>query len=228
MIYFGARSAFKLYLKEVELVAEATQLREILDVALDGSGQAVAVRSKDGEVIFENALYQKVKFALRNMEASCGVVHALDRYWQIAHYQVSSIGSVEIFTDVTRIEDSRQEAESLRQGADEASLAKTRFLRSITSELLVPLRTIRLLASLMDESSQIPVTKAEMNRACDKIRLLTEALEGRVEQIIGHAGSVAAQTDVASVSDLCEPASSPVLKVRRPALRQGLRSLPGS
>lgn len=228
MIYFGARSAFKLYLKEVELVREATQLREILDVALDGSGQAVAVRSKDGEVIFENALYQKVKLTLQNMEASCGVVHALDRYWQIAHYQVSSIGSVEIFTDVTRIEDSRQEAESLRQGADEASLAKTRFLRSITSELLVPLRTIRLLASLMDASSQIPVTKADMNRACDKIRLLTEALEGRVEQIIGHAGSVATQTDVATASDLCEPASSPVLKVRRPALRQGLRSLSGS
>ncbi len=227
-IYFGARSAFKLYLKEVKLVGEATQLREILDVALDGSGQAVAVRSTDGQVIFENALYRQVKVALQNMDTSCGVVHAIDRYWQIAHYEVSSIGSVEIFTDVTRIEDSRQEAESLRQGADEASLAKTRFLRSITSELLVPLRTIRLLASLMDASSQIPVTKDDMNRASDKIRLLTEALEGRVEEIIGHAGSGATQTDVAAMSDLCEPASSPVLKVRRPGLRQGLRSLSGS
>ena len=63
---FGARAAFKLYLKEVKSVEEATQLREILDVALDGSGQAFAVRAKDGTVVFENELYSQVKPALRN------------------------------------------------------------------------------------------------------------------------------------------------------------------
>lgn len=223
-IYFGARAAFKLYLKEVSSVEEATQLREILEVALDGSGQAFAVRSKDGKIIFENELYKQVHPALRNVEASSGVVHVLDRYWQTASYEVDSIGSVEIFTDVTRIEDARQEAESLRQEADEASHAKTRFLRSVTSELLVPLRTIRLQASMMDAGSRIPVTKADMNRAADQIRLLTESLESRVEQIIGYASGDATQADLASNADLRDNNASPVLKLEsflRRSLREG-------
>lgn len=221
-IYFGARAAFMLYLKEVKSVDEATQLREILDVALDGSGQAFAVRAMDGKVIFENELYTQVKPALRNAEASGGVVHVLDRYWQTASYNVDSIGSVDIFTDVTRIEDARQEAESLRQEADEASHAKTRFLRSVTSELLVPLRTIRMQASMMDAGSRIPITKADMNRAADQIRLLTESLEGRVEQIIGYASGDAIQSDLAATTDLREADTNPVLKLET-FLRRSLR-----
>jgi len=226
-IYFGARTAFKLYLKEVKSVEEATQLREILEVALDGSGQAFAVLSTDGKVVFENELYTQVKPALRNVEALGGVVHAHDRYWQTANYEVASIGSVEIFTDVTRIEDARQEAESLRQEADEASHAKTRFLRSVTSELLVPLRTIRLQASMMDAGSRIPVTKADMNRAADQIRLLTESLEGRVEQIIGYASGDATQADLAGTADLREAETNPVLKLET-FLRRSLHGGPST
>lgn len=226
-IYFGARAAFKLYLKEVRSVEEANQLREILEVALDGSGQAFAVLSTDGKVVFENELYTQVKPALRNVEALGGVVHAHDRYWQTANYEVASIGSVEIFTDVTRIEDARQEAESLRQEADEASHAKTRFLRSVTSELLVPLRTIRLQASMMDAGSRIPVTKSDMNRAADQIRLLTESLEGRVEQIIGYASGDATQADIAETADLREADTNPVLKLET-FLRRSLRAGPAS
>jgi signal transduction histidine kinase len=163
-IYFGARAAFTLYLKEVKSVEEATQLREILEVALDGSGQTFAVLSTDGKVVFDNELYTQVQPDLRNIEALGGGVHSHDRYWQTANYEVASIGAVEIFTDVTRIEDTRQEA-------DEASNAQTRFLRSVTSELLVPLRTIRLQASVMDAGSRIPVTKADMNRATDQIQI---------------------------------------------------------
>lgn len=226
-IALGARSSFKLYQRQMDSVDEATQLREILEVALDGSGQAFAVLSTDGKVVFENELYTQVKPALRNVEALGGVVHAHDRYWQTANYEVASIGSVEIFTDVTRIEDARQEAESLRQEADEASHAKTRFLRSVTSELLVPLRTIRLQASMMDAGSRIPVTKADMNRAADQIRLLTESLEGRVEQVIGYASGDATQADLAATVDLREADTNPVLKLET-FLRRSLRSGPSS
>jgi signal transduction histidine kinase len=226
-IYFGARAAFKLYLKQVESVEQATQLREILEVALDGSGQAFAVRAKDGQVVFENGLYTHVKPVLSNLQTSGGVVHALDRYWQTASYEVDRIGSVEIFTDVTSIEDARQEAESLRQEADDASHAKTRFLRSITSELLVPLRTIRMQASMMDAGSRIPVTKADMNRAADQIRLLTESLEGRVEQIIGYASGDAIHADLAAAEDLREADNNPVLKLEA-FLRRGLRDTKAS
>ena len=51
-IYFGARAACTLYLKEVKSVEEATQLREILEVALDGSGQAFSFLPTDGKVVF--------------------------------------------------------------------------------------------------------------------------------------------------------------------------------
>ncbi|MFN7180300.1 hypothetical protein [Hyphomonas sp.] len=227
-IYFGARQAFVLYLKEVKSVEEASQLRDILEVALEGSGQAFAVRAKDGSIVFQNELYARVKQVLRNVESTGGVAHALDRYWQMANYEVASIGSVEIFTDVTGIEDSRQEAESLRQEADEASTAKTRFLRSVTSELLVPLRTIRMQASMMDAGSRIPVTKADMNRAADQIRLLTESLEARVEQIIGYASGDATQEHTAaSVNDLTSPDDNPVLKLET-FIRRSLRTSSGS
>lgn len=226
-IYFGARQAFMLYLKEVKSVEESNQLREILEVALEGSGQAFAVRAKDGTVVFQNELYARVKPALRNMESAGGIAHALDRYWQTASYEVASIGSVEIFTDVTSIEDSRQEAESLRQEADEASSAKSRFLRSVTSELLVPLRTIRMQASMMDAGSRIPVTKADMNRAADQIRLLTESLEGRVEQIIGYASGDATQEQASNPEDLTSRDENPVLKLES-FLARSLRASSGS
>lgn len=227
-IYLGSRQAFLLYLKEVKSVEEASQLREILEVALEGSGQAFAVRATDGSIVFQNELYGQVKNALRNMESSGGIAHALDRYWQMANYEVASIGSVEIFTDVTSIEDSRQEAESLRQEADEASSAKTRFLRSVTSELLVPLRTIRMQASMMDAGSRIPVTRADMNRAADQIRLLTESLEARVEQIIGYASGDATQEFQAGASaDLTAPDRNPVLKLES-FLQRSLRRSSGN
>ena len=161
-----------------------------------------------------------MKPTLRNVEALGGVVHAHDRYWQTANYEVASIGAVEIFTDVTRIEDARQEA-------DEASNAQTRFLRSVTSELLVPLRTIRLQASVMDAGSRIPGTEADMNRAADQIRLLTESLEGRAEQIIGYASGDATQADLAATADLREADTNPVLKLET-FLRRNLRSGPAS
>lgn len=214
-IYFGARQSFILYLKEVKSVEESSRLREILEVALEGSGQAFAVRAKDGAIIFQNELYERMKAALRNIESTGGIAHALNRYWQTATYDVPSIGSVEIFTDVTNIEDARQEAESLRQEADEASTAKTRFLRSVTSELLVPLRTIRMQASMMDAGSRIPVTKADMNRAADQIRLLTESLEARVEQIIGYASGDATQEHQSAPQGLTAPDHNPVLKLEQ-------------
>lgn len=227
-IYFGARQAFVLYLKEVKSVEESSQLRDILEVALEGSGQAFAVRAKDGSIVFQNQLYARVKQALRNIESTGGIAHALDRYWQTANYEVASIGSVEIFTDVTGIEDSRQEAESLRQEADEASTAKTRFLRSVTSELLVPLRTIRMQASMMDAGSRIPVTKADMNRAADQIRLLTESLEARVEQIIGYAsGDATEETQGSTPAGLTSPDENPVLKLES-FIRRSLRTSSGS
>ena len=205
-IYSGARAACTLYLKEVKSVEEATQLREILEVALDGSGQAFSVLPTDGKVDFDNELYTQVQPDLRNIEALGGGVHSYDRYWQTANYEVASIGAVEIFTDVTRIEDARQEA-------DEASNAQTRFLRSVTSELLVPLRTIRLQASVMDAGSRIPGTEADMNRAADQIRLLTESLEGRADQIIGYASGDATQADLAATADLRKAETNPVQKL---------------
>ncbi len=224
-IYFGCRASFRLYLDEVRLVEEASQLRGILEVALDGSGQGFAVRSKDGRIIFENPLYQQVHPALRNSEAFSGVVHVLERYWQTARYEVGGIGSVDIFTDVTRIEDARQEAEALREEACDASQAKTRFLQSVTSELLVPLRTIRLQASMMDAGSRIPVSREDVSRAAEQIRLLTESMEYRVEEIIAYASREAAQGDHAASADLSENSSSPVLKLvslLRRSLREGL------
>jgi hypothetical protein len=225
MIYFGCRASFRLYLNDVRLVEDASQLRNILEVALDRSGQAFAVRSKDGRIIFENPLHKQVQPALRNREAVSGVVHVLERYWQTARYEVDSVGSVEIFTDVTRIEDARQEAEALREEAYEASHAKTRFLQSVTPELLVPLRTIRLQASMMDTGSRIPVSREDVSRAAEQIRLLTESLESRVEQIIRYASAETAQSDHAADMDLSESSSSPVLKLvslLRRSLRDGL------
>jgi hypothetical protein len=76
----------------------------------------------------------------------------------------------------------------------------------------------------MDAGSRIPVTKADMNRAADQIRLLTESLESRVEQIIGYASGDATQADLASNADLRDNNASPVLKLEsflRRSLREG-------
>jgi signal transduction histidine kinase len=207
-IYFGANASFKLYLMEVKSIEAATQLRDILEVSLDGSGQAFAVRSRKGEIVFENALYTRLKAALGAGDGTNRIVYALDRYWQTATYEVASVGSVEVFTDVTNIEDARQEAETLREEANEASNSRTVFLRSISAELLVPLRTIRMQASLMDAGSRIPVTREDMAEAAGQIRQLTEVLESRVAHIINFASGEATLSAQAAQIDLPPTASA--------------------
>jgi hypothetical protein len=78
---------------------------------------------------------------------------------------------------------------------------------------------------MMDAGSRIPVTKTDMNRAADQIRLLTELLETRVEQIIGYASGDATQSDLAAAPELTEPDTNPVLKLET-FLRRSLRTGP--
>jgi LPS sulfotransferase NodH len=70
-------------------------------------------------------------------------------------------------------------------------------------------------ASMMDAGSRIPVTKADMNRAADQIRLLTESLEARVEQIIGYASGDATQEHQSAPQGLTAPDHNPVLKLEQ-------------
>ncbi len=223
VICVGTASAFKLYLKEVRSVDEANQLRDILELAFNGSGQALSVRDRTGAVVFQNDLYDELRRAMRHGEGAGSVIPALDRYWQLSSYTVDRIGRVEMFTDVTRIEDARQEAETLRQEADHASKARSRFIRSVTSELLVPLRTIRLQASMMDSGSQIPLSKADTQRAADQIRLLTEALERRVEQIIAYANNQSAPPEATVSPEPPDAEASPILKLDLLLSRKGRR-----
>jgi len=76
--------------------------------------------------------------------------------------------------------------------------------------------------SLIAIHRQRDLDATELGRVQHQIRLLTESLEGRVEQIIGYASGDAIQSDLAATTDLREADTNPVLKLET-FLRRSLR-----
>lgn len=185
---FASLNGYRNLLLEMEAKRLAAQNHEQLLDAVAAIPEAFAIYDAGGNVIIQNAVHQRwfpkglkssdfrVGTEMRNLPDVGGVMRSC--------MPTSSGGRVIIHTDVSRMEDLRQEADDARREAEEARLAVERFVGSVTGELRLPLRTLRTIASRFETRSQIPFDDAEVHLAGDKMVSCADQALSLVDEVL--------------------------------------------
>ena len=185
---FASLNAYRNLLLEMEAKRLAAQNHEQLLDAVTAIPEAFAIYDAAGNVIIQNAVHQrwfpkgleKADFRhgteMRKLADVGGVMRSC--------VPTSSGGRVIIHTDVSRMDDLRQEADESRRDAEEARLAVERFVGSVTRELRLPLRTLRTIASRFETRSQIPFDDAEVRLAGDKMVSFADQALSLVDEVL--------------------------------------------
>ena len=95
-----------------------------------------------------------------------------------------------------------------RQGAAEASRAKSDFLASLSHEIRTPLNGILGLAQLLSEEVQIPAQKADLRRLIDTAEMLTTLLNDILEHSRIEAGELELESHPFGLSELLDSCSA--------------------
>ena len=185
---FASLNGYRNLLLEMEAKRLAAQNHEQLLDAVTAIPEAFAIYDASGNVIIQNAVHQrwfpkgleKSDFRpgteMRTLTDVGGVMRSC--------VPTSSGGRVIIHTDVSKMEDLRQEADESRRDAEEARLAVERFVGSVTRELRLPLRTLRTIASRFETRSQIPFDDAEVRLAGDKMVSFADQALSLVDEVL--------------------------------------------
>lgn len=205
-LYLGARASYQAYRSDIHATLQAEESRDILIGALEASQQAFAIFGHNGEVIVENDLHKQVfGRSADSLERFDKPVQRGGLHWQKSVQRIQGVGTVVIYTDVSRIEEARSEIENARNEAEAASEAKTRFLGSMSAELKAPLDVISACAGVIGSSSNIPCTEAETREYADKIAeqalILSSTLDGIINFTRMEREDFLTQTSDVSVYD---------------------------
>ncbi|MBY9068305.1 hypothetical protein K1X12_15495 [Hyphomonas sp. WL0036] len=185
---FASLNGYRNLLLEMEAKRLAAQNHEQLLDAVTAIPEAFAIYDASGNVIIQNAVHQrwfpkgleKSDFRpgteMRKLADVGGVMRSC--------VPTSSGGRVIIHTDVSKMEDLRQEADESRRDAEEARLAVERFVGSVTRELRLPLRTLRTIASRFETRSQIPFDDGEVRLAGDKMVSFADQALSLVDEVL--------------------------------------------
>lgn len=185
---FASLNGYRNLLLEMEAKRLAAQNHEQLLDAVTAIPEAFAIYDAAGHVIIQNAVHQrwfpkgleKSDFRpgteMRKLAEVGGVLRSC--------VPTGSGGRVIIHTDVSKMEDLRQEADESRREAEEARLAVERFVGSVTRELRLPLRTLRTIASRFETRSQIPFEESEVRLAGDKMVSCADQALSLVDEVL--------------------------------------------
>lgn len=185
---FASLNGYRNLLLEMEAKRLAAQNHEQLLDAVAAIPEAFAIYDAAGNVIIQNGVHQrwfprgleKSDFRpgteMRKVQDVGGVMRSC--------VPTSSGGRVIIHTDVSKMEDLRQEADESRRDAEEARLAVERFVGSVTRELRLPLRTLRTIASRFETRSQIPFDDREVRLAGDKMVSFADQALSLVDEVL--------------------------------------------
>lgn len=185
---FAGLNGYRNLLLEMEAKRLAAQNHEQLLDAVTAIPEAFAIYDASGNVIIQNAVHQrwfpkgldKSDFRpgteMRKLPEVGGVMRSC--------VPTGSGGRVIIHTDVSKMEDLRQEADEARREAEDARLAVERFVGSVTRELRLPLRTLRTIASRFETRSQIPFDETEVRLAGDKMVISADQALSLVDEVL--------------------------------------------
>ncbi|MFN4025532.1 MAG: hypothetical protein ACK4MQ_11930 [Hyphomonas sp.] len=185
---FASLNGYRNLLLEMEAKRLAAQNHEQLLDAVTAIPEAFAIYDASGNVIIQNAVHQRwfpKGFEKSDFRPGTEMLKLPDVGGVMRScVPTGSGGRVIIHTDVSRMEDLRQEADESRREAEEARLAVERFVGSVTRELRLPLRTLRTIASRFETRSQIPFDDTEVRLAGDKMVSCADQALSLVDEVL--------------------------------------------
>lgn len=149
----------------VSSLMEASDARRDLTDAIESLNDAFSVRGPDGELLLANARFRDW---FPNVEdASEGMAdepyRIMDGRWVLRTDRPTAKGGrVTIHADVSVLKNRERELIAARSEAEKADEAKSRFLSSMSHELMMPLNIILGFSKLMKDGSNIRLSKDEV------------------------------------------------------------------
>ena len=105
--------------------------------------------------------------------------------------------------DVTEAAEAQRETELARQKAEQASLAKTRFLAAASHDLRQPLQTLRLLRAVLAEKVADPEAKQLLAQCGQALRIFSDMLDSILDINRLDAGAIQPQIVAFPIDELC-------------------------
>ena len=105
--------------------------------------------------------------------------------------------------DVTDAAEAQRETELARQKAEQASLAKTRFLAAASHDLRQPLQTLRLLRAVLEEKVTDPEAKQLLVQCAQALRIFSDMLDSILDVNRLDAGAIQPQMVAFPIDELC-------------------------
>lgn len=169
---------------------EAQTARSNLFEAIESINDAFAIHDDSGRVIMCNSTFTRwFPNGLDVEPAQDESVHRLDNSkWVMRSVVPTDDGRrVSIHNDITALKTREQQLIAARREAEDANLAKARFMATMSHELRTPLNIIIGFSSIMSSKSNIPVSLEEMRDHADSIHDAGKHLLNVIDDIIEFA-----------------------------------------
>ncbi|MEZ5997850.1 MAG: HAMP domain-containing sensor histidine kinase [Hyphomonas sp.] len=183
-LILGLRSTFLVHLAEFQERSKSEEAHDLLMSALESSGQAFAILDKNDQTKVANSehnfLVTKLGVTVENTNRTIRTPGAL---WMRTFNRLPNGDSVVIHTNITAIENAKQDLEAARAEADQANRAKSIFLDHMGMHLRAPVNTIRAVCEVTGRDSQIRTDEAQLRTYIDTIGTEARHLAATLEQI---------------------------------------------
>lgn len=180
----GLRSTFLVHLAEFQERTKAEEAHDLLMSALELSGQAFAILDEHNNTKVENSEHRYLVSKLGvTIEEGNRTVRTPGALWMRSFNRLPTGDAVVIHTNITAIENAKQDLEEARAEADEANRAKSIFLDHMGVHLRAPVNTIRAVCEVTGRNSRIPVGEEQLRNYIDTIGTEANHLAATLEQI---------------------------------------------
>lgn len=168
----GSINSYSQLRDTISSLLEARDARRDLTDAIESLNDAFSIHSSSGELVLANERYRSW-FAHGDdaSEAMADEPYRInDGRWVLCTGRPTSNGGrVTIHTDVSALKNRERELIAARSEAEKADDAKSRFLSTMSHELLMPLNIVLGFSKLMMQDSNIRLSDAEVAEYADNI-----------------------------------------------------------
>ncbi|MEL6323931.1 MAG: HAMP domain-containing sensor histidine kinase [Pseudomonadota bacterium] len=168
----GSINSYHHLAKMVASLLQARDAKRDLTDAIESLNDAFSIYGPDGDIILANTRFQG--WFPEGEDTSGGLAdepyRLEDGRWVLrTDRPTRKQGRVVIHTDVTTLKDRERELISARAEAEKADEAKSRFLTSMSHELMMPLNIVLGFSKLMMRDSNIRLSEADISEYAENI-----------------------------------------------------------
>jgi signal transduction histidine kinase len=189
IISIGSNASYSQLFELVRSNRSANESRTDLMEAIESTNDGYRLIDAAGNEVLTNKVFSKWFPAgdHESLDDVVRVIHRNDRVIQRVIHPSERGGSVAIYSDITELTHRERSLEMARREAQDADDAKTRFLATMSHELITPLNAVIGFSSIMATDSKIEISETERRRYSDSILEAGQHLTAIVQDIVDYS-----------------------------------------